>query len=180
MLGHAILPMPSPPGSGLKPSPPGSGLKPSPPGSGLKPSPPGSGLKPSPPGSGLKPTESVDTADSGQTEEVATAHGNHAEVPEDEVGEEGRALHDQQELVVGLQPQVEQEDEIPEEGGSKDTGVCSGLYIHACMCICKWALCVCACVLGSMYVRVYVCMYVYMYIGVYVRIWPPYSRKENL
>lgn len=151
VLGHAILPMPSPPGSGLKPSPPGSGLKPSP---------PGSGLKPSPPGSGLKPTESVDTAESSQTEEAATAHGNRAEVQEeDEVGEEeGRAIQDGQELVVRLQPQVEQEDEIPEEGGSEDTGVCNGLcvYVHRwAMCVCMhacWGTCMCVC----MYVLTYV------------------------
>ena len=108
MLGHARLPMPSPPGSGLKPSPPGSGLKPSPPGSGLKPSPPGSGLKP----------ESVGTTDSGQSEEAASAHEDRAEVPrEEEVEEEGRAVQDGQEVVVEPQPhQVEQEEEIPEEG----------------------------------------------------------------
>ena len=112
-------------------------------------------LMPSPPGSGLQPAEPVDTAESDQTEEVVTAHGDPAEIPEeDEAEEEGRAVQEEQEPVIELHPQ---EDEIPEQG---ETGmqVCCG--------------CVCVCVRGVMCVGGE-CAYtvhalICMYVGVYV------------
>ena len=116
VLGHAILPMPSPPGSGVKP-------------------------------------ESTDTADSAHSEETVTAHGHPAEVPEEEVEEESKAVQDGQEPVTEPQPQTEQEEEIPEEGGSEDASVvwCVCVwYIHMySLCVC--GVCVCVCVRTCMH-----------------------------
>ena len=108
VLGHAILPMPSPPGSGVKP-------------------------------------ESTDTADSAHSEEVVTAHGHPAEVPEEEVEEESKAVQDGQEPVTEPQPQTEQEEEITEEGGSEDASVVCVCVCVSCV-VCHVCVCVCVCV----------------------------------